>query len=313
MKRIAITGAAGNLGVLTTRYLLKHTNCELNLLIHKKSLPQDISENPRVKVFTCDLEKKESIGKSFEDVSALLHYASVLFKAHPERFMPITNTKFFENTVLAAKEAGVERVILTSFPHVEGVTTVSSPSTDWLNGNPDSVHAQTRLAEEKFLYSVYPDGIILRMGMVYGKGILMPDAARWFAKRRLLGVWRTPTWIHLISRDDYLEVARNALLKPGIKGTYNIGDEGQQTLQDYLDFACRQWNCSPPWRMPEWMIYSAARIFEVTSQVFNIPSPLTKDFLDIGRTSYYGDTTRMRSELLPVLKYPTMQDGIEIF
>ena len=34
--------------------------------------------------------------------------------------------------------------------------------------------------------------------MVYGRGILMVDAARWLAARRLLAVWRDPTWIQLM-------------------------------------------------------------------------------------------------------------------
>lgn len=314
MTRVCITGAAGNLGSLTAKYLLDHTDCQLTLIIHKKPLPKEIAEHPRVRVVACDLENKASIGDCFEGVDTLLHYASVLFKAHPERFMPTTNTKFFENVVLAAKEAGVKRVILSSFPHVEGTTTVDAPSTDRLDGTPSSVHARTRLLEERFLRQTYPDDyVILRIGMVYGAGILMPDGAKWFAKRRLLGVWTTPTWIHLISRDDYLEAVRAALLNDNVHGTYNLGDEGRQTLQDYLDFACKQWNCPSPWRMPEWMIYTAAKAFETASALFGVPSPLTKDFLDIGKVSYYGDTSRMRADLLPTLKYPTMKDGAEIF
>lgn len=313
MTRICITGAAGNLGSLTARHLLNHTDCELTLLIHKRPLAKDIAGNPRVRVVACDLERKDSIGESFADVDVVLHYASVLFKANPEKFMPVTNTQFFANVVSAARDAGVGRVVLSSFPHVEGETSPEHPSTDRLDGTPSSVHARTRLAEERLLRSVYPDGVILRIGMVYGAGVLMPDGAKWFARRRLLGVWREPTWIHLISLDDYLEAVRSALLNEGVRGTYNLGDEGRQTLQDYLDFACRQWHCPPPWRMPLWMIYSAAGTFECVSALFGVPSPLTKDFLDIGRVSYYGDTRRMREELLPKLKYPTMKDGAEIF
>jgi hypothetical protein len=39
--------------------------------------------------------------------------------------------------------------------------------------------------------------------MVYGPGILMIEAARWLARRRLLAVWRQPTWIHVIATADY--------------------------------------------------------------------------------------------------------------
>jgi len=227
--------------------------------------------------------------------------------------MPTTNTRYFESVVTAAKKAGVKRVILSSFPQVEGSTSPASPSTDRLDRLPESVHARTRLAEERFLYSDYPDGIVLRIGMVYGKGILMPDAARWFAQRLLLGVWKAPTWIHLISTEDYLACVRSAVFGMVIRGTYNLGDEGVQTLQDYLDFACRQWRCAPPWRMPDGMIYGAAKVFETISAVFGVQRPLTRDFLDIGRVSYYGDTKRMRTELLPKLKYRTMLEGAATF
>jgi len=313
MTTICITGAAGNLGSLTAKYLLEHGDCRLHLMIHRKPLAAAIAEHPRVTVFRCDLNDKASARACLSGVDVVIHYASVLFKANPERFMPTTNTAYFENMVTVAREAGVGRVILSSFPQVEGPTSPESPSTDRLDCTPVSVHARTRLAEERFLRSIYPDGVVLRIGMVYGAGILMPDAARWFAERRLLGVWRTPTWIHLISRDDYLEAVLRAALNDGVRGTYNLGDVGRQSLQDYLDFACRQWQCRAPWRMPEAMIYGAARVFETASQLFGIASPLTRDFLDIGGVSYYGDTRRMRAELLPTLKYPTMRDGAGTF
>ena len=313
MTTICITGAAGNLGSLTAKYLLEQSDCRLHLMIHRKPLDSENAQHPRVTVFRCDLNDKTSARACLAGVDVVIHYASVLFKANPERFMPTTNTAYFENMVTVACESGVRRVILSSFPHVEGPTSPESPSTDLLDCTPLSVHARTRLAEERFLYSVYPDGVVLRIGMVYGAGILMPDAARWFAERRLLGVWRTPTGIHLISRDDYLEAVLRAALNDGIRGTYNLGDDGRQTLQDYLDFACRQWGCHSPWPMPEALIYGAARVFETASQLFNIASPLTRDFLDIGHVSYYGDTRRMRTDLLQTLKYPTMYDGAEIF
>jgi hypothetical protein len=149
--------------------------------------------------------------------------------------------------------------------------------------------------------------------MVYGKGVLMPDAAKWFAARNLLGVWKRQTMIHLISRDDYLEVVKRTVENEDAFGIYNIGDDGIQSLQDYLDFACDVWGCRKPWRMPEWMIYTAAGIFEIASELFGVRSPLTRDFVRIGMVSYHGDTSRMKRELLPDLKYPTMMAGREIF
>jgi nucleoside-diphosphate-sugar epimerase len=180
-----------------------------------------------------------------------------------------------------------------------------------LDGQPISVHAKTRLEEEKYLFREIETPVSLRVGMVYGKGILMIDAAKWFAKWHLLGVWKEPTEIHLISKSDFCRTVVGAIRNESTNGIYHVGDEGNDTLQSFLDLACDQWGYRRPWRMPFWMIYSAAGIFEMVSRLFGTISPLTKDFIDIGRVSYYGDTTRFRTELLAELKFRHIQAGIE--
>jgi len=89
----------------------------------------------------------------------------------------------------------------------------------------------------------------------------MIDAARWFARHRLLGIWKEPTFIHLISVPDFLEATKQAIIKPNISGIYHLGDEGQQTLQQFLDEATKQWGYKTPRRMPVWLIRMAAGIF----------------------------------------------------
>jgi hypothetical protein len=145
--------------------------------------------------------------------------------------------------------------------------------------------------------------------MVYGRGILMIEAARWLAQRRLLAVWREPTWIHLISTDDYLTATATAATKTGVEGIYHVGDEGPLTLQDFLDEACAVWGVRRPWRVPLWSIRLAAALSELTASVLHTRSPLTRDFIEIGRVSYWGQTDRARADLLPRLKYPTFREG----
>jgi nucleoside-diphosphate-sugar epimerase len=312
-KRICITGAAGNLGGLTARYLLEHTDYELNLMFHKQPLSQELISHERAHAFRCDLGQKETLVEALREVDEIIHFAGVLFRANPEKFLPLTNLAYFKHLLEIAQSLGVKKIILISFPHVEGHTSVEHPSTDRLDQTPVSVHAATRLEEEKLLLRRFPNSVVLRVGMVYGRGILMPDAARWLAQRRILCVWPQPTHIHLISKDDFLEVVKRTAANPQITGIYNIGDQGEQTLQEYLDFACEQWRCSRPWRVPLRMIYLAAWLCELVSRVFKTRSPLTGDFIDIGRVSYYGDTRRMQQDLMRELKYPTMKHGAGIF
>lgn len=314
--RVAITGAAGNLGNLLAEGLLTEDVIQ-NLLIHHKDVNAKFKDKEDIHIFPIDLANKASLGEALEQVDVVVHFAGVLFKANPEKFLPKTNTQYFKNLLSAAVEKQVKRIILISFPHVEGETSPQNPARGILDGKPISMHAQTRLEEEKLLfdYNIKSniETISLRVGMVYGAGILMIDAAQWFARHKLLGIWKKDTYIHLISKTDFVACTIAAIKLPNISGIYHIGDEGIQTLQTFLDDITRYKSNTPPWRMPVWMIMMPARCFEFFSLVFKTKSPLTVDFIKIGMVSYYGDTSRMREELSPTLKYRTYKEGIELF
>ena len=316
MNRIAITGAAGNLGGLLAQGM-KDLNVNLNLLIHKKDVPNNLKEKDNVSVFKVDLANAETLHNALKGVDTIVHFAGILFKANPESFLPTTNTLYFNNLLNAAVAQSVKRIILISFPHVEGESLPDNPARGILDGDPISMHAKTRLEEEKLLFQ-YGDkykfeAVSLRVGMVYGEGILMIDAGQWFARHWLLGVWKKSTYIHLISKIDFVNATIAAVLKPDIRGIYHLGDEGVQTLQQFLDDITVYKGYHKPWRMPVWMIVTAAKGFELFSSLFSTKSPLTNDFVKIGMVSYYGDTSRMRKELLPELKYKTYKDGMVLF
>jgi nucleoside-diphosphate-sugar epimerase len=308
--KILITGAAGNLGSLLARYLLSRETDPLRLMRFRRDVPDDLNIPGKTEILRADLSKRESLSSAVKDIEVIVHFAGVLFKANPEKFLGTTNTIYFKNLVDAAKESGVRRIILISFPHVEGPTSIERPAKGRLDGTPISVHAQTRLEEEKYLFANATEPISLRVGMVYGRGILMIDAARWLARRRLLGVWKERTQIQLISKDDFCAACAAAITNRAAAGIYHIGDEGSVSLQEFLELACRQWNVGRPWTMPLWLIYTAAELCEFYSKITGSRSPLTRDFIDIGRVSYFGDTERMRKELLPVLKFRTLADGL---
>lgn len=314
--RIAITGAAGNLGGLLAQGM-SQMDVNLNLLIHKKAPSDNLKNGKNISIYPIDLAKKQSLHKALTDVDVIVHFAGVLFKANPEKFLPETNTRYFNNLLDIAVEKKVKRIILISFPHVEGECTPTHPARGVLTGTPKSAHARTRLEEEKLLFDYtekyHFEAVSLRVGMVYGKGILMIDAAQWFARHYLLGIWKKPNYIHLISKNDFVDATIAACINPGVKGIYHIGDEGIQTLQQFLDDITVYKGNHKPWRMPLWMIMTAARTFEIFSKIFGTQSPLTVDFIKIGMVSYYGDTKRMRDELLPQLTYRTYKEGMELF
>jgi nucleoside-diphosphate-sugar epimerase len=310
---VLITGAAGNLGSLLARHLILQ-GYPLRLMYHVKPLPDDMARARNVQSVCADLSDPQTLPAAVHGVKVIVHFAGVLFAPRPERFLPETNTRWFANLLSAALEARVDRVILISFPHVEGPTSVMQPATGRLDRRPVSVHAQTRLEEERLLIEHTQDTpttpVVLRLGMVYGRGILMVDAARWLAERHLLAVWRQPTLMQLLSREDYVRAVEAAVVRPGVSGIYHVGDERPVTLQHFLDEACRVWKCARPIRVPSPLVYAAAYLCEAYALMAKTPSPLTRDFVKIGRVSHWGDTRRAREELIPELQFPTLESGL---
>jgi len=313
--KILITGAAGNLGSLLARHLLPghHT---LHLLIHKTELPFQMSAGNDALVFKGDLGDPASLYPACEAVDCIVHFAGVLFQPRPEKFLPTTNVEYFKNLVAVARDSGVKKIILISFPHVEGESTPDRPAPGLLDGQPASIHAQTRLAAERHLFAQAETSqfvpVVLRPGMIYGRGVLMIEAARWLLARRMLGVWKQPTWIHLLALPDFLACTLAAIEGPDISGIYNLGDDSPTTLQDFLDSFASYCGYAKPWRAPRWLFPIAGGLTEIGAWFLNKPAPLTRDFIKIGMASYVANTERMKAELLPTLAYPDLQSGIDL-
>ena len=310
---ILVTGAAGNLGSLLARHLLARAHT-LRLMYHRRPLPADLASATNVCPVQADLADPETVKRAVAGVDVIVHFAGRLFAPRPEAFLAETNTRWFANVTNAAVEANVGRVILTSFPQVEGPTSVERPATGRLDCQPISVHARTRLEEERLLFARTAHSatipVVLRLGMIYGRGILMIEAARWLARRRLLCVWKEPTLLQLLSTADFLRATEAAIVTSAARGIYHVGDERPLSMQDFLDAACRVWGYASPTRIPYSLIYAAACACEGVAMVANTASPLTRDFVRLGRVSHWGDTTRAREELVPTLIYPTLESGL---
>jgi nucleoside-diphosphate-sugar epimerase len=108
--RILITGAAGNLGGFLARDLAtsQHT---LRLLVHRTPLAPDLRRGGSVEVVRADLAQPASLSAAVAEVEAIVHFAGVLFRPFPERFLPTTNLQYVVHLTEAAVEAGVRRII----------------------------------------------------------------------------------------------------------------------------------------------------------------------------------------------------------
>jgi nucleoside-diphosphate-sugar epimerase len=313
---VLITGAAGNLGTLLARHLVTTRAHTLRLMFHHTSLAADLAGAPNIQPVHADLSDPQTLPAAVAGADAIVHFAGVLFRPRPERFLPETNTRWFANLLRAALDAGVSRVILISFPQVEGPTSPEHPATGRLDGHPISVHARTRLEEERLLMAEArrPDftPIVLRCGMVYASGILMIDAARWLAAHRMLAVWKQPTVFQLISSVDFARACEAAIVTPPAHGIYHVGDEQPITIQEFLDRSCEVWGCARPLRVPPWSIDAVAAACEAFAAIAGTRAWFTRDFVRLGRVPHWGDTRRAREELIRELVYPTLESGLAL-
>ena len=311
---ILIVGAAGNLGSHLALRLLA-TPHRLRLLTHRTAFPFALPENARAELVRADLNEPDSLPKACADIDAVVYLAGVLFQPHPEKFLHRTNTIFVQNITDAAGIAGVKKFVLVSFPHVEENTTPDHPAKGILNAHPQSIHGRTRLDAEKYLVSVCERSpmraIVLRAGVIYGRGIKLIEAAHWLARKRLLAVWRKPTWIHLLALADFLNITELAVTKDGLSGIYNIADDQPLLLQEFLQRLTEHWGEPAPWRLPEWTFLWTATLVETAAALMRHGTPLTGDMMKMAMMSVVADTSRMKREILPALAYPTLTEGLK--
>ena len=180
--RILITGGAGNLGTFLARHFAEQDLGPVRLMVHRTAPAAELHEHPSIEVVHADLDLPETLPAAVEDVDAVIHTAGKLFLPWPERFLQRTNVTYVQNLLEACTAAGVQRFCLISFPHVEGETSPAHPALGRLDAIPGSLHARTRLEAEHALLAAAKQGqmtpIILRAGMIYGRGVLMIEAAR---------------------------------------------------------------------------------------------------------------------------------------
>jgi nucleoside-diphosphate-sugar epimerase len=117
MTNVLITGAAGNLGSLLSRHIRDHEkDLKLILMQHLKKIPGDIKECQMFQVRSADLSNYETLYECLDGADMIVHFAGVLFKGNPEKFLYETNIQYFKNLVRVAKAKKINKMILISFP-----------------------------------------------------------------------------------------------------------------------------------------------------------------------------------------------------
>jgi len=154
--------------------------------------------------------------------------------------------------------------------------------------------------------------LVLRAGVIYGRGVKLTEAARKLMKWRLLPVWSEPTWVHLLALPDFLRIVEIGCERDHLSGIYNLCDDQPMILQEFLDAIAEHWRYSRPWRLPPFCFSLAAVLCETRATIFRTRAPLTRDIVQMAMTSVVADTARMKKEILATLRYPTLKEGLAL-
>ena len=66
-------------------------------VVASKDVSQELKTKDNVNVFRADLAVRESLRDALNGVDTIVHFAGVLFKHNPEKFLKTTNTLYFKN------------------------------------------------------------------------------------------------------------------------------------------------------------------------------------------------------------------------
>lgn len=110
--------------------------------------------------------------------------------------------------------------------------------------------------------------------MIYGRDVKLIEAARKLMRYRLLAIWPSPTWIHLLALPDFWASVEIAIERGGLSGIYNLCDDYPVLLQEFLDELAEHWGYRKPWRLPNGCFYLAATVCEWLATILHSGTPL---------------------------------------
>ncbi len=298
---VLVTGASGFIGSAVCRHLAQQ-GLEVRAL-HRSSSDLSALEGLRVDRRVGDILDPESLAPAVAGVRWVFHAAAVAayWRLRPEQVIrgAVEGTR---NIVLACRQAGVERLILTSSMAALGIP----------NGDELLTEAHTfNLPAKRFPYGyakrqaelealkdageslevvVVNPSIVIGAGDVHQiSGSLVIQAAR---GRTFLYTGGGTNIVHI----DDVAAGHLAAAERGRSGErYILGGENLTHLQLFTLLA-EVVGSQPPWlRLPNWAIEPAATALDLVRNV--APMPVDGNQLRLSRHRLFCDTSKARSQL----------------
>jgi UDP-N-acetylglucosamine 4-epimerase len=154
-KKVLVTGGAGFIGSNLVETLLKQNNkvvCLDNLSTGKYQNIEPFLNNPSFNFIEGDIRNREDCDRAVKDCDLVLHQAalgSVPRSIHDPKTSNDVNISGFVNVVLAARDAGIKRIVYAASSSTYG-DSESLPKVEDVIGKPLSPYAVTKYVNELY-------------------------------------------------------------------------------------------------------------------------------------------------------------------
>jgi len=152
--KIAITGGNGFVGSQLTRALAQNGHKVVQIARNRR--PSDeMNPNPLVSFIPASVDDEDALAKAFEGCASVAHLAGINREVGTQTFEGI-HVEGTRKTVAAAKRAGVQKIVLSSF----------------LRSRPEcgSAYHESKWESEVIVRNSGLDYTVLKAGVIYGPG-----------------------------------------------------------------------------------------------------------------------------------------------
>lgn len=318
MKRVAVTGASGLVGIEIVRRLLA-SGMQVRCVLRSKSqvglLASDVHQ-ANVEIVECDMLDMTGLLTSFEDVDAVIHAAGLVsFNPRLRDRLYEVNSEGTRNVVNACLMLGVRKLVhvssVAALGRQKGATRVDETSR-WNSGNPASHYAISKYLGEVEVFRGYEEGLQVS---IINPSVVLSAADGTRSSSQMFNYVQQQRWFYtdvLVNFVDARDVAEMAfrLLADGHNGQRFIASAGAESLKSVFKKIGERLNKRPPFiEVPKGLV-SMAATFESWRAMWAGAEPMvTKESVAFMKEKTVFDASKAQNML--GIKFQTLEKTLD--
>ena len=303
--KVLITGATGFLGSAVLRLLIDE-GYDVRVLVRKNADMRNIKEYD-VKIIKGDLQNTESLKSAVYSCEQVFHVAADyrLWVPDPEN-MYKTNIDGTRNLILAATDAGVEKIVYTSSVATIGTNNDGTPADEMTPSSLENmigVYKRSKFLAEQAVKDLVNEKscpvTIVNPAAPVGPYDIKPTPTG----KIILDIIRNrmpayvKTGLNIVHVDDVAQGHLLAMEKGEIGERYILGGDNM-TLESIISYACNSENIKPPKiRLPHNLILPVAWIMECISKITGNEPLATIDGVRMSKKIMYFSSKKAKTKL----------------